>query len=183
MTTSYEVGAKTGLLGVKEIELIKKLVNELRPYPTIVNIGAGSGTSALAMLEERDDLLIWSIDNEFPTTHRYTPGEKQNLIDAGFWESGSVIQVWGESQLVGLKWNIWFDMIFVDGNHKYEPVKRDIELWMPWLKPGGYALFHDYGTKQQKPKSGVKDAVDELLSDWEFVDYQRVTWAIKKPST
>jgi predicted O-methyltransferase YrrM len=36
------------------------------------------------------------------------------------------------------------DVIFIDGDHTYEGVKRDVELYFPLLKPNGIILFHDY---------------------------------------
>jgi predicted O-methyltransferase YrrM len=35
------------------------------------------------------------------------------------------------------------DMLFIDGDHTYEGVKRDFELYRPLLKPGGIIAFHD----------------------------------------
>jgi predicted O-methyltransferase YrrM/Flp pilus assembly protein TadD len=40
--------------------------------------------------------------------------------------------------------NIRPQFIFVDGDHTYEGVKRDIAGYYPLLAPGGYMLFHDY---------------------------------------
>jgi predicted O-methyltransferase YrrM len=183
MVDSYTIGAKYPLLADVEVDLIKECVRHLQPYPTIVNIGAGVGAGTMAMLEVRDDLVIFSVDIAFPTTGMYEPGERQNLIDAGYWESGSVIQVLGPSQIVGKKWNVPYDLIFIDGDHRYEYVKKDIELWLPMAKPGAYILFHDYAKKRRKPKAGVKQAVDELLGDYDFVGHERHTWAIMRPFT
>jgi len=36
------------------------------------------------------------------------------------------------------------DFIYIDGNHAYEYVKRDIEIWWPKLKKGGLFSGHDY---------------------------------------
>ena len=36
------------------------------------------------------------------------------------------------------------DLVYIDGNHAYEWVKEDIELWWPKLKPGGIIAGHDY---------------------------------------
>ena len=49
------------------------------------------------------------------------------------------------------------DFVFIDGDHSYEGVKRDIEAWMPKVKPGGWLMGHDY-----PQRAGVKRAVDEL---------------------
>ena len=161
--TAYSVANKTGLLSEGEVDFLKKLVSYLDPFPIVVIIGSGSGTSTLAVLEQKPDAIIFSIDNEFPTTHRYTPGEKQNLIDAGYWDKGNVIQVFGESQLIGKHWPIGYDFIFIDGDHRYPYVRDDIRLWLPMAKDKAIVAFHDYGSKEIKPKAGVKQAVDELI--------------------
>lgn len=36
------------------------------------------------------------------------------------------------------------DFIYIDGNHTYESVKEDMELWFPKLKKGGLFAGHDY---------------------------------------
>lgn len=36
-----------------------------------------------------------------------------------------------------------FDFIFIDGDHSYEGVKRDFELYRPLLSDRGYIGFHD----------------------------------------
>ena len=43
----------------------------------------------------------------------------------------------------------WFedeslDMVFIDADHSYEAVKRDIQTWEKKLKPGGILSGHDY---------------------------------------
>lgn len=60
-----------------------------------------------------------------------------------------------------------FDMIYIDGDHDYEPVKKDIEATLPHLAPAGWMAGHDYGSCP-----GVQQAVDELLGppDYRFSD-------------
>jgi len=36
------------------------------------------------------------------------------------------------------------DFVYIDGNHDYEFVKEDIELWTPKIKKGGLVSGHDY---------------------------------------
>ena len=36
------------------------------------------------------------------------------------------------------------DLVYIDGNHAYEWVKEDIELWWPKLRKGGVLTGHDY---------------------------------------
>jgi predicted O-methyltransferase YrrM len=35
------------------------------------------------------------------------------------------------------------DVLFIDGDHSYEGVKKDYENWVKTVKPGGHILFHD----------------------------------------
>lgn len=51
------------------------------------------------------------------------------------------------------------DFIYIDANHSYEGVKKDIELFLPKLSKGGIIGGHDYN----KEWSGVIKAVDEIF--------------------
>ncbi len=35
------------------------------------------------------------------------------------------------------------DVLFIDGDHAYEAVKRDFEMYSPLVRPGGLIMFHD----------------------------------------
>lgn len=51
------------------------------------------------------------------------------------------------------------DFVFVDGNHQYDYVKKDIEAWYPKVKSGGIIAGHDYGNFE-----GVNKAVNEKFN-------------------
>src|SRR5258708_21030191 len=55
------------------------------------------------------------------------------------------------------------DMIFIDGDHQYENVKRDIETWWKRLKPGGLLCGHDVQLR------GVSEALAETFGDVQIV--------------
>jgi len=48
------------------------------------------------------------------------------------------------------------DVLFVDGDHRFEAVLNDLEIWWPKLKKGGIMAGHDYGV------SGVMQALDRF---------------------
>jgi len=52
------------------------------------------------------------------------------------------------------------DFVFIDAQHDYHSVKKDIELWAPKVKPGGLISGHDYDPKFP----GVIQAVDESFN-------------------
>lgn len=69
------------------------------------------------------------------------------------------------------------DLLFIDGDHEYGQVKRDIKNYSPKVKVGGIILGHDY--HYNDPKSGVKEAVDEMFGDNITVLHSAI-WVTKK---
>lgn len=56
----------------------------------------------------------------------------------------------------------YFDIAFIDGDHHFDAVMRDIEKASRALKPGGLLAFHDY---QNGVDPDVTAAVDSLLEN------------------
>lgn len=54
--------------------------------------------------------------------------------------------------------------LFVDGDHSYQGVQRDIELYAPRVVRGGFIAFHDYTVYPE-----VRKAVDELCDTREYI--------------
>ena len=57
----------------------------------------------------------------------------------------------------------YFDWVYIDGNHLYEYVKKDIELSLQKTRVGGYITGDDY-VDGNWWEGGVKKAVDELAN-------------------
>ena len=56
-----------------------------------------------------------------------------------------------------------FDWVYLDGNHLYEYVRRDLELYLPLIRPGGVLAGDDYGAAGWWD-DGVTRAVDEAAA-------------------
>jgi hypothetical protein len=52
-------------------------------------------------------------------------------------------------------------LVYIDADHSYEGVKRDIAAWFPKLMAGGIFAFHDYLSEAY----GVRRAVEEFCGD------------------
>ncbi len=69
------------------------------------------------------------------------------------------------------------DLLFIDGDHSYEGVKADWELFVPLVKPFGVVIFHDTlwelspESKHSREDMGVPRFVDELRA----AGYQAIT--------
>ncbi len=59
----------------------------------------------------------------------------------------------------------YFDLVYIDGDHRYNAVKADIEAWLPKVRPGGTIAGHDYLLQNRKRRSlcEVKPAVDDFF--------------------
>ena len=70
------------------------------------------------------------------------------------------------------------DGIFIDAAHEYENVKKDLELWYPKVKSGGYFCGHDYSPGWP----GVMQAVDQFFTDKpnEIIGFAELSWAARK---
>lgn len=53
------------------------------------------------------------------------------------------------------------DCIYIDADHRYRSVKRDLAAWMPKVRPGGFISGHDY----VKTFPGVRRAVREVCPE------------------
>jgi hypothetical protein len=54
-----------------------------------------------------------------------------------------------------------FDFVFIDGDHRYEAVKTDFEMYLPTVKSGGIIALHDIGYAEE---GGVHQLWDEIKS-------------------
>jgi hypothetical protein len=56
----------------------------------------------------------------------------------------------------------YFGMIYIDGDHSYEGVSKDLEVSYNKVRPGGYICGHDYTSEMFL---GVVNAVDEFCKN------------------
>lgn len=187
--TAYEVSNWLGYLSIPEVDALKTIVNMLPPNPRVVNIGAGAGTSGLAIMETRDDVHLTTIDKTLES-HPFgcLEGETVVLQNAGILPSAvnRYQQIHGDSKEVGRYWGEndddgLIDFVFVDGDHSSEGARGDISIWLNNINVGGYMAVHDYKKvdhyarthkhekfnldtyKLVKPWFHVDAAVDDLL--------------------
>lgn len=72
--------------------------------------------------------------------------------------------------LKGLSWEMadnfedgTVDFVFIDADHEYTSVVKDITAWLPKIRKGGMISGHDYNNP-----CGVKQAVTELIEDFQL---------------
>jgi predicted O-methyltransferase YrrM len=53
----------------------------------------------------------------------------------------------GDSAVVHAQYGKPIHLLFIDGDHRYEAVKADLERWGAKVAPGGLVVMHDYGAQ------------------------------------
>lgn len=76
-------------------------------------------------------------------------------------EFGDRIQILRMESAEAAKWLPQYNpgFVYIDGDHGYEAVARDLSIWWDVLKPGGIMAGHDYNAW-----TGVTEAVNEFIS-------------------
>lgn len=162
-----------------ELELLKRTIRSVDRSPCVViNIGAGAGTSGLAILESRPDVVLHTIDiQDADSPFGCLYAERHVCQEAGYRLGENWYQHHMDSKELAKVWPGPVDVVFVDGGHEYEECAGDIFGWMPHILPGGYIAVHDYrkddiptgadGYHADGPHpiafEGVDRTVDELL--------------------
>lgn len=64
------------------------------------------------------------------------------------------------------------DFIYIDGDHSYDQVKQDLEMYLPKLKDNGVIGGHDYNKKNKLYIKNTIRAIDEIVGkpDKVFID-------------
>lgn len=64
-----------------------------------------------------------------------------------------------------------YDAVFIDGNHSYEYVKKDLENYMPKVKDGGIVAMHDVNFEGER--YGSPRVIRESGYDWKFISHSK----------
>lgn len=157
-----------GYMRDKELEwLTKQAAKRLR----IIEIGVFRGRSASALCEKTNGIVVgvdhfrgsgvlattsYNEDVESQARNnlsKYIDGGRFKLIVGDSHDEATVKKV--RKELGGEA-----DMLFIDGDHSYKGVLRDIELFSPLVSPGGLICGHDIN------EGGVRSAVKEVFPKW-----------------
>ena len=173
------IDIKECLVGT-EAEALEKVVQMVREEKMmVVEVGSwkGMSTSVLAKTVADYHGSVFAVDHWMGGEKTWTSDVakvvdiysifKRNMILLGFWDtihplvmdSQTASQIFADGIL---------DLIFIDADHRYESVQKDILAWLPKLKDGGMLCGHDCeGYYSQYPEE-IKKTIDEHLED-EFI--------------
>ncbi len=170
-----------------EIAGLLERINEIKPK-VILEIGtANGGTLFLFSRIAPEDATIVSVDlpgggfgggysawrtllyKAFPLR-----GKKMHLFRADSHKNETLEQV--KVVLDGQQ----IDFLFIDGDHTYEGVKRDFEMYSPLVRKGGMVAFHDIVPHLAEAGCEVTQLWEEMKYGYdhmELVENQSQNWA------
>jgi cephalosporin hydroxylase len=153
-----------------EILRLVEIVNSLRPQ-TICEIGAaGGGTTFLLAQAAASNATVITVDTAFTPSRR-------DAISRFALEGQKIICLQNDShdaETVRLVRDCLpdqrLDMLYLDGDHSYEGILADFQLYSPLVRAGGIIVFHDivpdfktrYGIGTSSDVGGVPQFWEEL---------------------
>ena len=148
------------LFGLKE--LIDKYLNKDTIMCEIGSFeGASSELFALTCKE------VHCVDGLFQPAFTLVEERRDNIIKIKKW-SKDAAKMYEDG---------FFDFIYIDADHRYEEVIKDIRNWKSKVKVGGYLGGHDY--IDTWGLAGVIKAVDEMFNKDEIETFEDSSWIIK----
>jgi predicted O-methyltransferase YrrM len=183
---NFAEGTFAGLAG-EEIALFQRLLADLAGEG--VEIGCLDGYSTAHILE-CSKLRLTSIDPFIPDSMApHLIGSRARFSDnVAPWKERSTL-VEDYSWNVAGRWDQPLEFLFIDGDHAYPSVLRDLGEWSPHLRPGGILAMHD--SRMPRPGGapfhpGPSQVASELVygrpDRWEIVgEAFSLTVARKRP--
>lgn len=160
---------------------LQNLLNSvMRKNVRVLEVGAwkGCSTAVLADAVSEYNGRVVSIDTFKGSVNTWNLGEaaenrleavcRQNMEKLGFAET--VVTVISSSlNAVDLFQDEYFDLVFIDGDHRYEPFVTDVRAWLTKVAVGGILCGHDH-TSERKYRDHDA-ATRKLFDDSPEIDY------------
>lgn len=145
----------------KERLFLYKLALSLKRNSTIVEIGSylGSSSAFLACAAKDKGHIVYCVDTW--KNEGMSEGPRDTFKE--FCKNTASLQNYirilrGNSAEIARTFDKEIDFLFIDGDHSYSGVKKDVESWLPKLKGGGMVIFHDAVWEE-----GVQKVIDEYV--------------------
>ncbi len=155
-----------------------ELINILPDNLIMAEIGCYAGESTRMFMESKKVNTMYAIDiwtDELNIYNSIIQNHNFSLVEKAFDENTK------EFNVVKLKMNLEqaldklpeLDIVYIDGNHNYEYVKKDIEMSLKKVKKNGIISGHDY----HNDTPDVIKAVNEFFNKPDIV-FSDASWIV-----
>jgi predicted O-methyltransferase YrrM len=150
-----------------EASLLMRLASEVPPETCIVEVGSHRGRSTAALALGANGAPVYAIEphERFEGMYGATFGPQdrkaffENMLRVGVVEDVRLVNL--SSEVASAGWASPIGLLWIDGDHSVEAVRRDFAAWEPFLQPGGVVAFHD----ATDPEGGPAQLIEDLLGD------------------
>ena len=119
----------------------------------MAEVGVRDGRTTFHLLDQNPDLVIYAIDKSIA-------GFYNNIIKEKYGKRLIPIEALSVDGAKGIP-DSSLDLVFIDADHSYEWVKKDIAAYKPKLKKSGWLTGHDIDFP------GVNRAVTEIVKNYD----------------
>jgi len=116
-------------------------VGSFEGYSTIILAKALTEYVCVYAIDPHTGKLCESDEMESPSVSDSWTRFKKNIQDVGVSQVVQPLRM--ESEQAVAKWDKPIRLLWIDGSHRYEDVKKDFLLWQSYLIPCGVVVFHD----------------------------------------
>lgn len=171
---AHDLAASRKMLAAEDVDLIREVVAKLPSGATVVDVGAGSGTTALSVFAERRDVRLVSIEADVDTMN-WARQAVDNIGCSRGWDDRVEDALNAATSFA----DAHAGFIILDAAHTESDVEAELRAWLPKLVPGGYLLVHDYDAKDAPNHyPGVKKAVDPFIARGELRWLKQQGWSL-----
>lgn len=153
-----------GWLTDKEREALKWYAKRIAPgNPLIVNIGVEYGASVVCLKTGSPHGIILAVDIDIS---KCEAGPIAYYIQS---DSGKLVSDW-----VHFTRGKTVDLLFIDGDHSYEGVAKDL-VWTWWVRPNGVVIFHDCFEWPPEPPRQTRQVcpgVNKAVQQWADINVE-----------
>ena len=145
-----------------------------------LEIGTHRGENAYNMLKLLDIKKMFFVDPYLPHSTGCKHYKKAKKI-LSKWQNKIYFRLAKSDDASKMFRDHYFDFIYIDGDHSYEAVKRDIELYYPKVKIGGVLGGHDFCGSCPGVCKAVLEFVDKYAekNDLKFHSWDKDWWIQK----
>mgnify|MGYP000418634725 CR=1 FL=1 len=172
------------------------LIGILRTLPSVrtgAEVGVWTGENSLELLKTFPELELSMVDDyrsestdegnnrlqsktqvDFDEAKRVAQANTEQYKHRRFIIHKSSVRAAKSYQYHGL------DFVFLDADHSYESVRRDLNAWHSRVRVGGIMCGHDYnGRGDRSGRFGVKRAVDEFFAGRTIGEEPGLVWWVR----
>ena len=158
-----------------ELRVIAEQLVLLPKHAVVVEIGVFGGRSASLLFQLEPDLKfdIHLIDNWSWMPTMALPIFNRLVLDHFSDVPFTLHKMLSET--LAARWSASIDFLHVDGWHDMPGIEPDCRLWLPFLKSGGIAAFHDSDCPP------VAECIAKYCAGWQKVGEAGRTTVWRKP--